>query len=126
MKRLLSSTMIMAALAVPAQALTVYSSVDEENATRIMVGAIPDTPIMRKLQRAFHPELSGSVLIVQDQFWYLYAEEFAAMHGSPYAYDTYVPIMLAGPGIPTQVVSRLVAPEDIAITVATYMGTKPP
>jgi hypothetical protein len=25
-----------------------------------------DTPILRKLQRAFHPELSGSVLIVQD------------------------------------------------------------
>ena len=68
------------------------------------------------------------MLIVQDQFWYLYpnAEEFAAMHGSPYAYDTYVPVMLAGPGIPAQTVSRLVAPEDIAITVASYMGTKPP
>src|SRR5690606_27496151 len=83
---------------------------------------------LRKLQRAFHPELSGSVLIIQDQFWYLYpnAEEFAAMHGSPYAYDTWVPVMMAGPGIPQQVVSRPVAPEDIAITVATYMGTKPP
>jgi hypothetical protein len=83
---------------------------------------------MRKVQGAFHPKLSGNVLIVQDQFWYLYpnAEEFAAMHGSPYAYDTYVPIMLAGPGIPSQVVSRPVAPEDIAITIATYMATKPP
>jgi hypothetical protein len=34
--------------------------------------------------------------------------------------------MLAGPGIPSQVVSRPVAPEDIAITIATYLGTKPP
>jgi predicted AlkP superfamily pyrophosphatase or phosphodiesterase len=96
--------------------------------TDMMSGTITDNPIMRKVQRAFHPKLSGDVLIVQDQFWYLYpnAEEFAAMHGSPYAYDTYVPIMLAGPGIPSQVVSRPVAPEDIAITIATYMGTKPP
>jgi predicted AlkP superfamily pyrophosphatase or phosphodiesterase len=96
--------------------------------TDLMSGTITDNPIMRKVQRAFHPKLSGDVLIVQDQFWYLYpnAEEFAAMHGSPYAYDTYVPIMLAGPGIPSQVVSRPVAPEDIAITIATYMGTKPP
>jgi predicted AlkP superfamily pyrophosphatase or phosphodiesterase len=96
--------------------------------TDLMAGTITDNPILRKLQRAFHPKLSGSVLIVQDQFWYLYpnAEEFAAMHGSPYAYDTYVPIMLAGPGIPRQVVSRSVAPEDIAITMASYMGTKPP
>lgn len=96
--------------------------------TDLLAGALTDTPILRKLQRAFHPELSGSVLIIQDQFWYLYpnAEEFAAMHGSPYAYDTWVPVMMAGPGIPQQVVSRPVAPEDIAITVATYMGTKPP
>jgi hypothetical protein len=96
--------------------------------TDLTAGTITDNPIMRKVQRAFHPKLSGDVLIVQDQFWYLYpnAEEFAAMHGSPYAYDTYVPIMLAGPGIPSQVVSRPVAPEDIAITIATYMGTKPP
>ncbi|HEX6114527.1 MAG TPA: alkaline phosphatase family protein [Geminicoccaceae bacterium] len=94
----------------------------------LMAGTITEHPILRKVQRAFHPKLSGDVLIVQDQFWYLYpnAEEFAAMHGSPYAYDTYVPLMLAGPGIPKQVVSRPVAPEDIAITVATYMGTKPP
>jgi predicted AlkP superfamily pyrophosphatase or phosphodiesterase len=96
--------------------------------TDLMAGTITDNPIQRKLQRTFHPKLSGAVLIVQDQFWYLYpnAEEFAAMHGSPYAYDTYVPIMLAGPGIPHQAVSRAVAPEDIATTIATYMGTKPP
>jgi predicted AlkP superfamily pyrophosphatase or phosphodiesterase len=96
--------------------------------TDLMAGTITDNPLMRKVQRAFHPKLSGDVLIVQDQFWYLYpdAEEFAAMHGSPYAYDTYVPVMLAGPGIPSQVVSRPVAPEDIAITIATYLGTKPP
>ena len=96
--------------------------------TDLMAGTITDSPLMRKVQRAFHPKLSGDVLIVQDQFWYLYpdAEEFAAMHGSPYAYDTYVPIMLAGPGIPKGVVSRPVAPEDIAITMTTYMGTKPP
>jgi predicted AlkP superfamily pyrophosphatase or phosphodiesterase len=96
--------------------------------TDLMTGTVTDNPIMRKVQRAFHPKLSGNVLIVQDQFWYLYpnAEEFAAMHGSPYAYDTYVPVMVAGPGVPAQVVSRAVAPEDIAITIATYMGTKPP
>jgi hypothetical protein len=31
-----------------------------------------------------------------------------------------------GPASRSQVVSRPVAPEDIAITIATYMGTKPP
>lgn len=96
--------------------------------TDLLSGTITDNPIMRRVQRAFHPKRSGDVLVVQDQFWYLYpnAEQFAAMHGSPYAYDTYVPIIVAGPGISHQTVSRSVAPEDIAATVAAYMGTKPP
>ena len=48
------------------------------------------------------------------------------MHGSPYAYDTHVPVMFAGPGITPQRVSRLVAPEDIAPTVAAYLGIAAP
>ncbi len=48
------------------------------------------------------------------------------MHGSPYSYDTYVPIMFAGPHIKQMTVSRLVAPRDIAATVTNYLGIKPP
>ena len=50
----------------------------------------------------------------------------AAIHGSPWAYDTYVPIFFAGPRVPRQVVTRLVGPEDIAPTLAAYLGIKPP
>ena len=69
-----------------------------------------------------------NVLIVQNQFWYLYpnADQFSAMHGSPYEYDTYVPIMVAGPGVKAQTVSRPVGPEDIAATIAAHLGIKPP
>jgi ribosomal protein L20 len=38
----------------------------------LMAGTITDNPITGKAQRAFHPKLSGDVLIVQDQFWYLF------------------------------------------------------
>ncbi len=48
------------------------------------------------------------------------------MHGSPYSYDTYVPIMFAGPGITPRTVNRRVAPTDIASTIAYYLGIKPP
>ena len=94
----------------------------------LLAGKITDTPITRRIQLAFHPKRSGNVLIVQDQFWYLYhkPEAFAAMHGSPYAYDTFVPVMFSGPGVTPATVSRLVGPEDIAPTIATYLGIKPP
>ena len=51
----------------------------------------------------------------------------AAIHGSPWTYDTYVPIFFAGPGVPEGVkVSRRVSPSDVAPTIAAYLGIKPP
>lgn len=97
--------------------------------TDLESGNLPDTPLMQKLQRAFHPQRSGNVLVVQNPFWYLYpnAEEFAAMHGSPYAYDTHVPIIAAGPGIPRGlIVDRPVAVSSIAPTLTTYVGARLP
>lgn len=96
--------------------------------TDIESGNIPDTPIMNKLVRAFQPERSGNVLFIQDQFWYLYpnADQFSAMHGSPYAYDTHVPILISGPKIPNQVVDRSVAVSDLAITITNYMEVRTP
>ena len=96
--------------------------------TELLKGNVTSNPTTAKVQRSFHPKRSGNVLIVQDQFWYLYpnADEFAAMHGSPYSYDTHVPIMFAGPGIKAQSIQRLVAPEDIAGTVSSYLGTIKP
>lgn len=65
---------------------------------------------------------------MQDQFWYLYpkADLFSATHGSPYEYDTYVPIMVAGPGAKAQTVSRPAGSEDIAAMLAAHLGIKPP
>lgn len=96
--------------------------------TDLLSGKITDTPITRKVQLAFHPKRSGNVLIVQDQFWYLYpnADQFSAMHGSPYSYDTHVPIMIAGPDVKALEVSHTVGPEDIAPTIAAYIGISPP
>lgn len=108
-------------LQVPGIALAVTRS-------NLLKGHVTDTPIVRKVQRAFHPKRSGNVLIVQDQFWFLNPKPdlYAAMHGSPYAYDTYVPVMFAGPGIPPAVVARQIGPEDLAPTIAAYLGIKPP
>lgn len=96
--------------------------------TDIESGAVPDTPLMRKLIRAYSPARSGNVLFIQDQFWYLYpnADQFSAMHGSPYAYDTHVPIIIAGPNIAQRMVDRSVAVSDLAITATNYMRVRVP
>ncbi len=90
----------------------------------ILAGNVPDTELGRRLEGAFHPERSGNVLIIQSPNWYLYPDPdaYAAMHGSPYNYDTHVPIMIAGPRIRRLIVNRPVSPEDIAPSLAAYFG----
>ena len=52
--------------------------------------------------------------------------EVASTHGSPWRYDTYVPVMFAGAGIKPKTVNRLITPYDIAPTLSAYLGVKPP
>lgn len=91
-------------------------------------GRVPDDMISRRVARAFHPERSGDVLIVQDPFWYLYTKPraYAAMHGSPYSYDTHVPVVIVAPGVEPRRVHRTIGPEDIAPTIAAMLGIPNP
>ncbi len=94
----------------------------------LLKGSLPDDPVCQRIQMAFHAQRTGHVLFIQDQFWYAYTapEHDAATHGSPYRYDTHVPLIVAGPGIRRGVVHRPVGPEEIAPTLAAYLGIAPP
>ena len=94
----------------------------------LLAGQVPNDPVLRRVQQAFNPQRSGNVLIVQQQFWYLYTapEDDATTHGSPYDYDTHVPLLVAGPGIPHGVVRRPVGIEMLAPTLSAYLGIAAP
>jgi predicted AlkP superfamily pyrophosphatase or phosphodiesterase len=101
----------------------------------LLAGRVANAPIQNMIRRSFHPTRSGHIHVVQKQYWMFHSteeaeklgvEHMAAIHGSPWTYDTYVPILFAGPGISHQTVARLVGPEDIAPTLAVYLGIKPP
>jgi hypothetical protein len=101
----------------------------------LLAGRITESPIQNQIRRSFHPTRSGNIHMVPEQYWFLHSteeaekmgiESIAAIHGSPWAYDTYVPIFFAGSGVPARVIGRRVAPTDIAATLAAYLGVKPP
>ena len=95
----------------------------------LLKGDLPDTPLMQQIRRNFHPKRSGDIYLVQEPYWFLYSDEdiaLCAMHGSPWSYDTYVPIMFAGMDMPAQRISRRVHPVDIAATLSAYLGVKYP
>lgn len=94
----------------------------------LLAGSVPDTFHAKMAAHSIHPTRSGHVIIAQDPFWYLASEPEAnaATHGSPYAYDTHIPIMIAGPGIRQQRVVAPVEARDLARTVCKYLDIAPP
>ena len=94
---------------------------------KILAGDLDDSPLMQRVARSFHPELSGNVFVIQDEFYRIYSTlRYTATHGSPYAYDTHVPVMFAGPGISKTETDREVGPESIAATLAALLDIKAP
>ena len=95
----------------------------------IRSGHLPEAPMIQQIRRNFHPKRSGDIYLVQEPYWFLYSDEsipLCTIHGSPWRYDTYVPIIFAGAGVPAQRINRLVHPVDIASTLAAWVGAKPP
>lgn len=92
-------------------------------------GNMPDTKIYRAVVNNFNAMRSGEVFIVFEPNWFI--SDFdgltvASTHGSPWNYDTYVPIVFAGAGLDAQLVDRKVLTVDVATTLSAYMGTKFP
>ncbi|MGB5410597.1 MAG: alkaline phosphatase family protein [Woeseiaceae bacterium] len=92
-------------------------------------GNLPDTDIYRAVVNNFNSKRSGEVFIVFEPNWFI--NDFdglvvASTHGSPWNYDTYVPLVFAGAGLPATKVDRRVLTVDVATTLAAYIGAKPP
>ena len=99
------------------------------SSTALRKGNVADTPLMRAVKHNFHPKRSGDVFIVFEPNWFINDFEgliVASTHGSPWNYDTYVPIVFAGAGLAPAVIDRRVHTVDIAATLAAYLGIKPP
>ncbi len=90
---------------------------------------LPDTPLIRSILKNFHPKRSGDIYLVFEPN--VFINDFdglivASTHGSLWSYDSFVPVIFAGAGLPSKKVSRTVTPYDIAPTLAAYLNIKPP
>jgi predicted AlkP superfamily pyrophosphatase or phosphodiesterase len=84
-------------------------------------------PLQKSVRHNYHASRSGNIYVIQDPYWFLFEKgPIAVMHGSPWRYDTHVPIIFSGPGIDAKKVHRLVHPVDVAPTIAVFMGMSAP
>ena len=99
------------------------------SSTALREGNLPDTSINKAILNNFNPRRSGDIYVVFEPHWFIRdfdGLEVAATHGSPWRYDTFVPIAFGGMQIPAQHIMRRVNTVDIAATLAAYLGVKPP
>ncbi|MGB5705441.1 MAG: alkaline phosphatase family protein [Arenicellales bacterium] len=92
-------------------------------------GNVPDTALHRAVLNNFHPKRSGDIYVVFEPNWFI--NDFdglmvAVTHGSPWPYDTWVPVVFAGAGVQPGKVVRKIHTVDIAPTLSAYLGAKPP
>ncbi|MEM8884718.1 MAG: alkaline phosphatase family protein [Planctomycetota bacterium] len=80
-----------------------------------------------RVQRNFNEERSGDIYLVQEPYWFFFERSpIGAMHGSPWRYDTFVPLIFVVPGVEARTVHRRVHPSDLAPTLSALLGTKQP
>ncbi len=90
-------------------------------------------PVAQHVLHGFYSKRSGDVIIVYEP----YSIQFdppddptdprsSATHGSPYSYDTHVPLIIMGRGFAAGRYAQTAAPTDIAPTLAHVLGVEAP
>jgi predicted AlkP superfamily pyrophosphatase or phosphodiesterase len=76
--------------------------------------------------RGYHPKRCGDVVVVLEPGWYSAGKMQGTTHGSPYTYDTHVPILFYGNGIKKGSSVRYHSITDVAPTISSLLNIKFP
>ena len=86
-------------------------------------------PISLSVAKNYHPKRSGDIYIVLDRNVYI-ADfgrlQVSSTHGSPWPYDTHVPVIFAGMSLSGKKISRAITPYDVAPTLSALLNIAEP
>jgi len=106
-----------AAAAVP-HVLRVYTR------DQLQLGAVPNDPVSNRVVRSFNFKRSGDLEILLEPYWIRSAA--GTTHGTPYSYDTHIPLIFMGRWITPGHYRKNVALNDLAPTLASILGIETP
>ena len=95
----------------------------------LRAGAVAQTPVTEAVLANFNEDRSGDIYVVFEPQWFVAefdGKSVTGSHGSPWAYDTHVPVIWMGPGIELARIARRVETVDVAPTIAAYLGVRHP
>jgi len=89
----------------------------------LLAADISDPPKMR-LSRFVHSELSPDLYTLVDKGWLFYGP-YGTNHGTPYEYDSHIPLVFSRENFDSVILTDSVATVDIAPTVGDILGVTP-
>ncbi|MDP9171564.1 MAG: alkaline phosphatase family protein [Acidobacteriota bacterium] len=93
-------------------------------AQQLSAGPLPDDAVSVAVRNGFFPRRSGDLLIIPEGF-YLY-DATGTSHGTPFNYDTHVPLIFMGKGIRAGHYYGKASVTDVAPTLAAIVGVQEP
>ena len=91
---------------------------------QLLVGAVQGDQISRRLINGFNVRRSPDIQFIPEPYWII--TNAVSTHGSPFDYDSHVPIIFMGLGIRAGHYDANVAVNDIAPTLATILEVETP
>ena len=106
------------------------AAMSEKNISRVYTrhdlisGRIQQDPIGHAQTLSFYAPRSGDVFILPEPYYLI--EATGTSHGTPYDYDTHVPVIFYGPHIKTGEFQQSISVNDIAPTLSNLLGVQTP
>jgi predicted AlkP superfamily pyrophosphatase or phosphodiesterase len=92
--------------------------------SQILSGNLQQDAISQAISAGYYGPRSGDLIILQEPYFLF--EQSGTSHGTPYEYDTHVPVIFMGRGIKAGTYRQRIVANDIAPTVAGLLGLAPP
>ncbi|MBZ5677602.1 MAG: alkaline phosphatase family protein [Acidobacteriia bacterium] len=92
--------------------------------TQLAAGALGQDPVDICIRNGFNLARGPDIFVVTDPFYVFVGS--GTSHGSPYEYDTHVPVMFLGAGIRPGSYAGNIGVQDIAPTLSTLLAVKAP
>jgi predicted AlkP superfamily pyrophosphatase or phosphodiesterase len=94
--------------------------------TQLLKGSLPLSPLARMASNSFSPQRGGDIFVVLDPYALPISGSERTIHGSPWNYDSQVPLLLWGSAFRPGVYFSHCQPIDLAVTLAATLGLTQP
>jgi hypothetical protein len=91
---------------------------------QLLSGSALEDLVGRRVMNGYFPSRSADVTLLLEPYWLFGAT--GTTHGTTFSYDSHVPVIFMGSGVKAGSYNRQIAPNDIAPTLATYLGIETP